>query len=203
MPVMPDSPLSDVAPPSRKRKRNPWPKVYPQFTLTPDEHGARQGAVLAKRVVGKSIPTISKEMNMSTLQVRKELGEAQRKGLHSKAVDFITEELMPKALAVYAVALENGDTEIATKVLEGLGILGKNGQVGILMSSADGSDMSFEKWRLSVTKQVQNGQQAGSASGVAEGVAEGGPRGSALDGEIIAEGVGEADGERDVEGGAA
>lgn len=123
--------------------------------LTPEDREARQGLMLAQKLSGKYVSQIAKAFGVSQDVVYSELKEAQRKQLHTKAVAYISYNLMPKALAVFAAALDKGDKDIAIRVLEGLGILGKGNQPGMLQINLGGDDVSaetFEAFRVNLIR---------------------------------------------------
>jgi hypothetical protein len=173
-----------------------------QADLRKEEQEGRAGLMMARRLTGHYLTEIAKEFQASTEEVKESLQEARRKALHTKALDFITNQLMPKALAVYAAALDGGDVEVATKVLEGLGVLGAKGQVNLLMGGGDGSAETFESWRLRVTRNVTGDPgsgltalPAGDQSLLAEGVVCRSHQGSPVDAEILEASHREAAGE--------
>jgi hypothetical protein len=183
--------------------------------LAPDERDARAAAMLARRLAGDWKGEIAQAFQLTMAEVNNELDYARRKALHTRALDFITVTLMPKALGVYAAALEEGNVEVATKVLEGLGVIGKQGGISLTMSSGDNTGDSFEAWRLKISRaategptapavemEVQRGgsQSAGATRRPEGGGVEGDHRAGAVDAEVVSAGGGpddrEGDGER-------
>jgi hypothetical protein len=185
--------------------------------LAPDERDARAAAMLARRLAGDWKGEIAQAFQLTMAEVNNELDYARRKALHTRALDFITVTLMPKALGVYAAALEEGNVEVATKVLEGLGVIGKQGGISLTMSTNDGGQDSFESWRMKISRaatgpenasaasvdvEVMRGgsQSAGTSSGVAGGSVEGPHRAGTVDAEVLSPGGSEDDREGDGEG---
>jgi len=167
-------PLSPLNAKGKPRKKPGRPKGV--GNLTEKDHEARQALMLAQKISGKYTSQIAAAFQVSETTVNTELREAQRKQLHGKAVAFISHTLMPKALAVMAAALDRGDKDIAVKVLEGLGILGRGNQPGLLQINLGGEDVSaetFEAYRIKLIRKAGHDLPP-TASEVVEGRVVGG-----------------------------
>lgn len=81
--------------------------------------------MLAHRLTGASIRDLQEAFGCSRATVHRRLALARESGLLDTARDILMERLVPKALAAYDVALEQGEMTAAKDVLTGAGVLTK------------------------------------------------------------------------------
>jgi DNA-binding CsgD family transcriptional regulator len=112
----------------------------------------RDKQILALRLAQTPISEIQKRFGISRMTVYRSLTMAQRRAFQDHAIDAIIEDLLPKALAAYDIALDAGDTEVATKVIEGLGILGKH--VTVATTPQGGTVETFEEYRARIVRRT-------------------------------------------------
>lgn len=85
-----------------------------------------EALTLSKRIAsGKDISALAQDFCVHPATIRRRLEEAKQGDLVAVAREMIAERLVPKALAVFDQALNNGDKEIAEKVLFGMNALVK------------------------------------------------------------------------------
>ena len=125
--LLPMSTTAETLPPPgtpKPRRGNGRPR------LSRDERDARASLILQARLSNRRTEEICAEFRISRNTVYRALDFARRQGLLDKARDFLTLDLVPLSLAAYEEALRFGDlplkVEVASKVFEGLNILGKH-----------------------------------------------------------------------------
>ncbi len=158
---------------------------------------------MAKRLARLPIQQVCDDLNMSRATYYRALSQARKTDLYAQARDVLLQDLMPRALRVYAIALEANDIEVARDILNGLGLLGKH--TAVTVSAAEpGDSITFERWRMQrggapsgpiidseAVAAPDQGLLAGAAQGAAEGVsgADGdGPQAEAPPGEGVPQG---------------
>lgn len=102
----------------------------------PELRKLRALMILQTRVQGTSLPDLATKFNVSEHTIRNEIDYAKREGLVAQFEDQVIEQLVPKAIAAFKTALENGDTTVATEVLKGMGILRKPSDRPVLRPEA-------------------------------------------------------------------
>jgi hypothetical protein len=186
---MKDTPPDEVTAPPAKKPRRPRP-------LKGTMRETRGALMLQRQLANHRIAEIQAEFRVSKATVSRAIAEAKRQGYLEKARDFLSEGLVPLALAAYEEALLHGDlltkVDVANKVLDGLGITGKHATVTV---GAGGDDVNFEQWRATVTKVSRTGHAL--AAGPAEDAAS--AESTVVDGEVTrpAETRASGDGNRD------
>lgn len=119
--------------------------------LKPKEMRDRGEAMLARRLEGNYLTDIAKWFNTTEAAAKEEIQMARRRAVAGKSLEYIGQVLIPKALAVYTAALDQGDTEIATKVLEAVGVGGKQSILQLNPGTGAEGD-SYEAWRLEISR---------------------------------------------------
>lgn len=112
----------------------------------------RDKQILAMRVAQVPIKEIQAKFGISRQTVYRSLTMAQRRAFQDHAIDRIAEELLPKALAAFDLALDQGNVEVAGKIFEGLGILGKN--VNVQLAPAAGGTETIEEFRARIIRRT-------------------------------------------------
>lgn len=176
------SPSEDTPAPGKKPRR---PK------LSPKERDTRAALILQAKLGSKRIQEIQEEFRLSRASVYRALQHADKLGLHQKAQDFLSLNLVPLALAAYEEALILGDlplkVDVANRILDGLGITGKHATLRVEGGPAE---ETFESFRAEVIRRVVT---PSAASGAQESRLRGdhpsGPLaltpGPAVDGEVL------------------
>lgn len=117
--------------------------------LNEREREVRAELVMAKRLARIPIEQVLDDLGISRATYYRALSEARKKELYSGARDFLIQDLLPRALRVYANALDRDDPtslDAARDILNGLGILGKH----VTVAPGEGvEELSFERWRIS------------------------------------------------------
>jgi hypothetical protein len=169
-----DDSTETIAPRPAKKPRRPRP-------LKKEMRDTRGALMLQRQLANRRIDEIKAEFRVSAATVHRAIAEAKRQGYLEKARDFLSEGLVPLALAAYEEALLHGDlltkVDVANKVLDGLGITGKHATVTV---GGGGDDVNFEQWRATVTKVSRTGHAL--AAGPAEDAAD--PESTVVDGEV-------------------
>lgn len=86
---------------------------------------ARALAMIDKRIHGRTLAQIAEEFNVSVDTVKRSLDRAEKLNLVDRYEDYLFGRLGALALGAYEAALLEGDTAVATKVLESLGVVKK------------------------------------------------------------------------------
>jgi hypothetical protein len=168
---MPNDDSAMTPPAPIKKPRRPRP-------LKGTMRETRGALMLQRQLANHRIAEIQAEFRVSKATVSRAIAEAKRQGYLEKARDFLSEGLVPLALAAYEEALLHGDlltkVDVANKVLDGLGITGKHATVTV---GGGGDDVNFEQWRATVTKVSRTGHAlaagpAEDAAGVIDGVVD-------------------------------
>jgi hypothetical protein len=112
--------------------------------------------ILAAKLRGQTMKEIQKDFRISQATAYRALSHARKSGILAQAHDFLTEQLVPKALAAYDHILTHSDDdhlvkEVADKVLEGLGVIGKHASLTVTTAAPT---ETFEQFRLAVTRRV-------------------------------------------------
>lgn len=121
--------------------------------LTPQEKEARAAALLAKRISGKTLREAAEDLNITLRTAQKALSGDMVRGILGNASSYLTGSLIPKALAVYEAALDDGNVDVATQVLEGAGLIGKASQQ--LNINVSAPEDSLEAFRFRLIRQRQ------------------------------------------------
>ena len=120
--------------------------------LRKEERTARNQLMLMERLTGaSSISELAQKYRLNPTTVQDILTQTRKSEVFQQAQTAIIQDLLPKALAVYSQALDNGDVDVASKVIEGLGILSRENR---LVVTPGRPSESFEEWRMSLTKTV-------------------------------------------------
>lgn len=167
--------------------------------LTESERRDRGEVMLATRMQGAYLADIAKLFNTTETSAKRELEAARRRAIQGKGIEYLTTVLLPKALAIYSLALDQGDIDVATKVLEGVGVIGKGSVVQLAMpeGGSSGGD-TFEQWRLEISRAVR--QPSGAARLGPGGSSDADQPSPAIDAEVVEARVGAADGADGEEG---
>lgn len=113
----------------------------------PEQQAAQAALMLTERLGGKTIGEIQQAFGVSRSTVHRRLNLAEQHGLLETAKAILLERLLPKALAVYDAALDDGEREIARDVIFGLGALRKTATVTTVPSSVEDNEETLEDFR--------------------------------------------------------
>lgn len=83
---------------------------------------------------GLTVKELAIKYDREMWEVQRLLTDAQRTGVYEKISDMILKNLVPEALASLKVALLNGDSDVALRLLEGKGILQKGAKVDVTLN---------------------------------------------------------------------
>lgn len=125
--------------------------------LSQQEKELRAAALLAKKMAGKTLNQAAKELKMSLTNAKRALSDDIVKSILTNATDYLSGTLLPKAIAVYEQALEDGNIDVATRVLEGAGLVGKQAGVNIQVQTPEIE--SFEAFRVQLIRKRQEENQ--------------------------------------------
>lgn len=93
--------------------------------LTPEEIALKEAAKVAKKAADGAISTLAASYGLVPAEKRALLRQADRLHLTEQAAEVVLTRLVPKALAVWEQALDSGNVDVATRVLEGAAIVGR------------------------------------------------------------------------------
>lgn len=82
-------------------------------------------------LLGRSRSEIAEMFKVSPATVSKRVQEASRSEIFQQAMELVHRRLLPKAMAIYDVELEQGNFEAAQDVMHGIGVLQKGGTVKV------------------------------------------------------------------------
>lgn len=142
--------------------------------LNREERKARAQVVLARRLARVPVADVMAELGMTIHEYKTSLTLAHKLGLTDQARDFLLVDLLPRALRVYANALDAGDTEVARDVLRGAGIISNGSSITVETGDGAGVTLTYERWRAERALDAA-GDQAGAKapSGSVDGSGEG------------------------------
>ena len=140
------------------RARDPHQRAM-FYRRWPELREKRAEMILAWRVNGAPLKQIAEALGIHPSTVSTELRWAKEQSLWQKGRERLF-DLIGHAINCYEEALVDkdsprGDVEIATKVLEGLGLLGRYAQVHVNTPPPIGGKETFESWRMKVTKETR------------------------------------------------
>lgn len=174
---------------ARMAERDKHDDAYWNEAQKARQRAARNGAKLMalEHIQGLSVAQLAQKYRVSPRTVGDKLRYARRMRLVEHQVNAMVKELVPTALGVYELAMSDIYHEVnpqvvtvATKVLEGTGVLRKLGEGGPsgLPASSDGDINTIEEYRAwRVTRSGPASLEAADANG---GYGTGG-RGAVLD----------------------
>ena len=143
-----DAPLDDDALPLPPERRRP---LHVQNSIANKRREDRSGLVMLRQLCGYKLAEIAKEFGLSVTTISKDLAYAREQGYVTIARDHVV-GLVPKALAVLEAHLEeNADKDIAMKILEGVGVLGKSVRIS---TDLPPNTESFEMWRAKIVRKA-------------------------------------------------
>ena len=123
---------------------------------------------------------ITDEFNIGRTTFYRALAQSRRENMLEQAKDAIL-GLIPKAIQAYDAALSKGDTDVATAVLEGAGVIGKH----MFLTPPPGSetDVTFTQLRARIIRKVTGVDVTGELDDVPvlEGRVSGGSNGHGSD----------------------
>jgi len=96
----------------------------PRPALTEEEKLLREQQKLARTAADTAIKTLATSYGLRPEEKRALLKHTDRLHLTEQAADVILTRLVPKALAVWETALDSGNVDVATRVIEGAALLG-------------------------------------------------------------------------------
>lgn len=116
---------------------------------------AQSAVILAERLKGKTLDTLSKEFNLGHRTVRRRIATGSKDQILEMARMVIIEELLPKSIAALQQALEGTDvrlaTQVALKLVNDLEIL----QAPTTMQQTE--EETFESWRAQLPEDTPAG----------------------------------------------
>jgi hypothetical protein len=159
---------------------------------TPEIKELKRQQAFAKQVAKETLGTLAAAYGIHAPDTSKQLSEAQRKGILDAAADVIATRLLPKSIAVWEQALDGGNVDVASRVIEGMAILA---YIQSWKKPAEPGDeasleVEFERYRATLTRKLDTFTPAVSVE--AESVA---PRESSPGEPSRAEGMEPKDGE--------
>ncbi len=125
--------------------------------LKPEEREARNALMLSDKLHGIKLVDIAASFHIAVDTVEKGISKAKMSGALELAKGYVAQTLMPKALNVFNLALDQGDVDVATKVLEGCGVIGRQG--GLRVEVEDGGGEGFTDYRLRIIRAQQQADQ--------------------------------------------
>lgn len=136
------------------------PASLPSKPLSDSEKALKAQTALARRVADSAIKKLLEEYDLSpradgAKPRRQLLSAAERQGLIDAGRDIIITRLFPKALAVWEAALDSGNIDVATRVIEGMAIIASISgfaKPSDLPADASSADI-FERYREIVIKE--------------------------------------------------
>jgi hypothetical protein len=133
---------------------------------------AQQGKIiLARRIAGESVTSIAKDIGLHPNTILRRLQEAKREANLEGAKDRVINELLGPAIAAFKQLLEEGDYNAARDVLQGLGVLPKNGPPQTETTAK--VEMTLDQWREMRARTTYD--QVGDAEAPAIAAAQGDP----------------------------
>lgn len=117
--------------------------------LVAKEKALKAQVTLARSVANSAINKLLKEYDLTPRAKeavkRKLLNEADRLNLIDQGRDLIITRLFPKALAVWEAALDEGNVDVATRVIEGMAVI--EAIKGFAKPADNGGAEIFEQYR--------------------------------------------------------
>lgn len=104
--------------------------------------GAQAAMIAVDRALGATVTQLAKKYTLSPDVIRARLSLAEELDVFRGWRSVAAEALIPKTLAVYETALDNGSLEAARDILFGLGILNKNATLTV-----QPGEETLESWR--------------------------------------------------------
>jgi hypothetical protein len=101
--------------------------------------------ILARRLAGESVGSLSKDFGVSMDTIKRRIDEARRAAEVDAAKDRVLTELLGPAIDTFKQLLLEGDYNAARDVLQGLGVLPKNGPATTEVSVK--AEMTLDQWR--------------------------------------------------------
>jgi hypothetical protein len=123
--------------------------------------------ILARRLSGESVGSLAENFRLSEDTIARRLREAVREANIEGAKDRVIDELLGSAIEAFKVLLAQGDYNAARDVLQGLGVLPKNGP-----PQTDASvkvEMTLDQWREMRKRSDEERTAEAAAITVAEG----------------------------------
>ncbi len=85
-------------------------------------------------IKGSTIKQLAEKYDKQIWEVERLLTDAQRTGVYERIADLILKDLIPDSLAALKLAVANGDTDVALRILEGKGVLSRGGKVEVTVN---------------------------------------------------------------------
>lgn len=108
----------------------------------------RSQLVLARRIQGRTMEEIQAEFHVSRATAYRALSFARRHEFYEEARDTLM-ALVPKALSVYDAALDAGDADVASRILQAAGLEGKHVHIHA-PTAEEGQVLTFEQIRTKI-----------------------------------------------------